>query len=712
MFLVANAVGGARKPITIDWLFGEGAKLYAPPWITWVRQHDLLVLEPSGKSFAEIDAATGKRRPVGSPSTLAAEFKKLGGSSARLEPPDEIDPNGRFGTYRLGSELVLLDLERSTFLRTGIKDAAVDARFSPNGKSLAYVLDHDLYVFDIDSRRSKRLTNDGGPTLLNGVLTWVYWEEIFLHQNTAYWWSPDSTRIAYFRTDESPVPRTTFVGFEPQYPETITQAYPKPGNANPAVKLGVISATGGDTTWVSPSGQYEYIAGVKWTSDGRLLLQTMNRALSDTTLWLADLAGGEPRRLVDDYQKFGDTNMDFFLLPGDTLIFPSGRSDYEHFYSIDLGRPSQPASPVTKGPWQIQSTPYVDEKRKVLYFTATYPTFLERQLLRIRSDGTGLTRISKERGSHYPVFSPDGAYYFDSHSSMEAPDSLTLHSADGRLLHTLANTDQRILYSVYRSPARYFTIAARDGFEMPALIRKPEGMKPGKRYPAILEIYGGPQAPTVTDSFDPGWAGSQKYPAGAFDQLFCDAGYVVLHVDNRSSTLISRKFVNQTKGSFYGESERNDFVDAARWLKKQSFIDPNRIGITGWSGGGGNTLNCMCRSTEFKAGIAGAPYVDPASYDTVYSEMLYGLPKDNPGGYARAPIWKDAKNLHGKLLLVWGTGDDNVHPQHEQRFVDACIKAGKTIQLMVYPMRKHGFDDVAAQKHRIKTYLEFWKANL
>jgi dipeptidyl-peptidase-4 len=198
----------------------------------------------------------------------------------------------------------------------------------------------------------------------------------------------------------------------------------------------------------------------------------------------------------------------------------------------------------------------------------------------------------------------------------------------------------------------------------------------------------------------------------AHDQLLSDNGYVVLNVDCRTAVFRGKKWINKYRGHLYGAPERNDFVDAARWIKKQPYADPDRVGVWGWSGGGGNTLNLLCHTNEFKAGVAGAPFVDPAYYDTLYSEQLFGLPKDNPKGYEDAAVWRYAKDLHGKLLLVWGSADNNVQQQQELAFVNACIAAGKQIQMIVFPNRGHGFGDKAASKYFYQAWLDFWKENL
>jgi dipeptidyl-peptidase 4 len=297
--------------------------------------------------------------------------------------------------------------------------------------------------------------------------------------------------------------------------------------------------------------------------------------------------------------------------------------------------------------------------------------------------------------------SPDPRYYFDTLSDIRTLPSLSLHTSDGKPVRVLAKPRPEVLPAGMQYP-ELLTIPAADGFPMPAQILKPANFDPQKKYPVILHIYGGPSAPTVSNS----WQRDMF-----FYNVLAQNGFVVTVIDNRAATGISKKLEN-TLVQNPAASETADLVAGVQWLKKQPWADPARFGVYGWSGGGSNTLNCMTRSQEFKAGISGAPVTDWLYYDSKWAEALVKTPQQNPKGYEQTSLVKRAGDLHGTLMIVFGTYDDNVHPQNEQAFMNALIEAGKPYESQIYPMRKHGFVDAPAEVHRDKAMLDFWKRSL
>jgi dipeptidyl-peptidase-4 len=346
----------------------------------------------------------------------------------------------------------------------------------------------------------------------------------------------------------------------------------------------------------------------------------------------------------------------------------------------------------------------IDEDRGLIYFTALEKSSIERQLYRIRFDGTGLDRISMEDGVHRTGFSPNGEYYLDTYSNSSTLPGLTLHKRDGTRVHTIAEPRSELLQGLNLQTPELFTIPAADGFPMPAQILKPKDFDPNKPYPLIFHVYGGPSAPTVFNQ----WQGSSLF----YDNLLLERGFLVVKFDHRSATAISKKLENRLRFMMSGPREIEDIVDGIRWLKSQSYVDPDRVGIWGWSGGGSFTLNAMTNTTEFKAGISGAPVTDWHYYDTKWGEFAMKRPQDNPDGYDKTSFVKSAKNLHGRLLLIHGTYDDNVHPQNSWHFIDELIKENIMFDMMFYPMRKHGFEDKPARIHRQTKMIEFWDNNL
>jgi dipeptidyl-peptidase-4 len=344
----------------------------------------------------------------------------------------------------------------------------------------------------------------------------------------------------------------------------------------------------------------------------------------------------------------------------------------------------------------------VDEKNGWIYFTALEQSSIERHLYRIRPDGSGFTRISKEPGTHRISMSPNAQYFLDRYSDVRTLPALRLHASDGAMRQTVAAARPELLEPYDVQFPELFTIPADDGFAMPAEVMKPKDFRADGKYPVVMFIYGGPAAPQVTNA----WQGDVLW-----NQLLLDAGYVVVKVDNRSATGINKDLEN-TVLKHLGEAETPDLVAAARWLKKQSWVDPARVGVWGWSYGGYMTLNLMTRSQEFKAGIAVASGADWRYYDSKWTEAAMRTPQENPAGYESTSLIPLAKQLHGRLLIVFGTYDDNVHPYNELAFVDALVAAQKRFDMMAYPMRKHGIADEAATLHLYRLMLDFWKANL
>jgi len=725
-----TTVAGQDERLTLEWIFSEEGKAAAAiPQFAWIETgHAILYddrLPKAERTLESFDPATGTRERLVDPEKILAAM------SATLYPdeppekpleeigwPDAVDPRGLWVAYEKNDAVLLLDLRSSELVRVGRSGGeAKSPRFSPDGASLAFVQDNDLHVRDLASGKEKRLTEDGSDTLLNGTLSWVYWEEVFGRVDRGYWWAPDSSAIAYLQTDDSVVDVAHFVDFKPQMPRVIEQRYPKAGRRNPRVRAGVVDLGTGKTTWVDlGSYPYEYLVRVRWLPDGgRVAVQTLDRPQTRLDLFFADAGTGEVRHVLTETDP-GWVNLHddlTFLRDRSEFLWVSERDGYAHFYLF--GTDGAMRRQITRGPWALrasagvpwlrQATAYVDEEAGWLYFTALEKSPTEIQLYRIHLDGSGMERITRVDGTHRIAFRPDGRYYLDAQSAIDRMPSLTLHRADGTPVSEVAAARPETVARFDLQPRELFTIPAGDGFPMPACLLRPRGFDPQQRYPVVIYVYGGPSAPTVANA----WGGSAR---DYDEQLLADEGFAVLRVDNRSATAQSKKLENLILKQGYGSVELGDLLDAVRWLKQQRWVDPSRIGIWGWSGGGCYTLLAMTSSAEFRAGIAVAAVSDWRYYDSIWTEAFMKRPQDNPEGYDKTSNALRAKDLKGRLLLVHGTYDDNVHPQNAWRFADELIEAGITFDMMIYPMRKHGIRDDAAQKHLYATMLEFWKRNL
>lgn len=708
--------------LTLEWIFSdEGRSVASVPSHVWLADGKLMMydgrLPAEQRAFEVLDPKTGERRKaVDMAAALASLNALVPATPARqvIAWPQSFDASGRRALYVFNGDLFVLELAKARFSRvTNTKDEERAGEFSPDGNKLAFVRKNDLYAIDLDTLSETRLTRDATDTLLNGTLSWLYWEEIFGRRDIGFWWSPDSKALAYLQTDESAVPLSTFVDFQPDTPRVITQRYPKAGMPNPRVRLGMVDVNGKATTWVNINDRpFEYILRAKWLPDSRRLsVQTLTRDQHELSLYFADRDTGKAERILTDTNP-GWINIhdDLYFLSDGHFLWASERDDNYHLYRYSMD--GRLVNQITRGPWSLStsaSVPWVrsavaaiDESNGWIYFTSMEHSPIERHIYRIKFDGSGMRRLSTSPGIHRMSMSPDVQFYLHTFSDARTLPSLTLRRSDGQEQLSLAKPRMELLAGFGLQHPELISIPAKDGFQMPTRVLKPKAFRNDRRYPVILYVYGGASSPTVANAWQ---------SAGLYDQLLTREGYIVIRVDNRAATAISKRLENTVIGRV-GEPETEDLVDATKWLKAQTWVDPDRVGVWGWSNGGWCTLNLMTRSKEFKAGIAVAPVTDWRFYDTKWSEAFLKTPQENPEGYARTSVVKRADRLHGRLLLVQGSYDDNVHPQHVQAFTDELIKAGKLFDLMIYPMRGHGIADREATVHLYRTMLDFWKRNL
>ena len=710
-----------RPTLTTEWIVSQGRKVSDVPSFVWLEDGTAILddvrLPESRQTFERLDPATARRTQILDMKRAVASLKSIApgaGVQIALPWPVAFNHAGKQALYVFDGDIFLLDLDSSTFSRlTQTPEEEKDPQFSPNGRFISFVRANNIYVWDLSAKKETQLTRDGSQTTLNGTLSWVYWEEIFGRHDTGYWWSPDSQSIAYLQTDETGVPVSTFVDFSPVDTRLIHQAYPKAGEQDPVVRVGVVAVDSGSTHWIPVTDKpYEWLLRVNWLPDGKQLsFETLDRSQKELGLYLSDREGTGVRRLLTETDpEWVNINDDLYFLRDGHFLWASERDGFMHLYRYAAD--GTLVNQVTKGDWAMvsslggaywvrQAVVGIDQAKSWIYFTALKDGSVERQLYRINSDGSGLKRISTEPGTHAIGMSLDARFYFDTYSNIRTLPALRLHAADGELKEVIAAPRPELLPPDLQYP-QLSTIPAKDGFSMPAQILKPKGFDPTRRYPVILHIYGGPSAPTVVDQ----WQNETL-----FDNLLASKGYIAVAIDNRAATAISKTLEN-TFAVSPGAGETADLVAGIRWLKTQPWVDGSRVGVWGWSGGGTNTLNLMTRSKEFKAGIAGAPVTDWHFYDSKWVEAFMKLPQDNAAAYESASLIPRARDLHGSLLLIYGTYDDNVHPQNEEAFMNALIAAGKPYQVELFPMRKHGFVDEPALIQRYNAMLAFWEKNL
>lgn len=721
--IVATPLAAQPERLTVDWLFSEdGQAARALPQHTWLADGTLVVYDlrrpVADRTLERVDPRSGRRRALVDADDAIAEMNRVIEPEEPIDElgwPDEFGPDGRHAVYERDGDLYLLDLQKAELRPVAVGPATEEApRFSPDGRLLAFVRNNDLYVHALADGSETRLTSDGSDTLKNGSVSWVYWEELLNRSNRGYSWAPDSSAIAYLQSDESMVGEMHYVDFEPSLPRVIHQRHPKAGSANPRVRAGIVTIDEPRTTWID-LGTYphEYLARVKWLPDSaRVAVQTLNRPQTKLDLFIADAASGEARHLLRETDE-GWVNVHddlHFLADDDGFLWLSERDGHAHLYHYDMQ--GELIRQVTRGNWALKSSggpdsmdravAHVDPASGWTWFTALEKHSTERHLYRVRLDGSGLERLTREDGSHAIWFAPGGDRYLAQHSSFTEPPSLALHAADGEPLATVAEPEIAHVERFDLRAPELFSVRAADGYEMPATLQKPRDFDPSRRYPVVIYVYAGPSAPTVGNAWS---TRARSY----YHQLLLDDGIVVFQVDNRSAAGRSKTDANVILEQLYGPVELADLLDAVEWLKAEPWVDGDRVGIWGWSGGGTMTLSAMTGSDEFAAGVAVAGVTDWRYYDTIYTERYMRRPGDNPEGYDSTSLVQKAGDLHGRLFIVHGTYDDNVHPQNTWAFADELIDAGILFDMMIYPMRKHGISDDEAQAHLYRSMREFWR---
>jgi len=722
LILVAFPVLAQDKLLTIDDIFDPVKKVNfsgTPPTIRWLKdgKHYLLANDPSKRDLPrlqKVDAATGETTPFLDNAKMQASFAALGGVTAQ----DSRELASR-GSYLMNSaenallinyanDLFYYELNGGKATRlTNNPEEEVGETFSPDGKMVGFVRNNNMYVLELASVRERRLTTEGSPKILNGRLDWVYQEELYGRGNfEAYWWSPDSSMLAYLRLDENPVPEYPVVDHIPLEQVLELTAYPKTGDPNPLVRLGVVNSAGGSTRWMDT---YKYqpsdllVSRVSWTPDSKkVVYQAQNREQTFLDLNFADARDGKATNVLHETTKawVGAIGNPSWLKDG-SFIWQSERTGWRHLYHY--APDGRLLHQVTSGNWEVRSFEGVDEDKGVAYFGSTEHSPIATQAYRIKLDGSGMTRLTASEGSHTVDVSPAFNFFIDRWSDVNNPTQVRLFNIDGKVVRAIDENKLQSLSQYKLGKAELLQVKTRDGFTMEAMMIKPPDFDPGKKYPVMEFIYGGPHAPQVRDAW-----GSTTY---MWHQLLAQKGYIIWVCDNRSA---SGKGVESAWPVYrnFGELELRDVEDGLTWLKSQPYIDGSRIGIWGWSFGGFMTSYALTHSQSFKLGISGGTVADWRNYDSIYTERYMLTPQNNFEGYKRSSPVTAAKDLHGKLLLIHGAIDDNVHMANTVQFVYELQKAGKQFQLMVYPKSRHGVTDPLLVKHMRQMMTDYIVANL
>jgi dipeptidyl-peptidase-4 len=683
---------------------GRGGIAIGGRWVDGGQGYTRNERNPKGGSeIVRYDTATGKREVLMSMEQLIPpqlgkplQFSEYTSSDDAKQVLFATNPR-RTMIRKTAYDYWVLNKTDSSWRRLGgnSNSGLLYAKLSPDGTRVAYVRENNLYVEDIRSGAIRQLTSDGTNMIINGTSDWVYEEEFYLRDG--FQWSPDGQRIAYFQFDQSGVPEFALVNYtDTLYPVITRYPYPKAGQTNAAVRIGIVSAAGGPTRWVKAPGdpRNTYIPRMGWAANSReVILQHLNRLQNTNNVLLANAETGEVRHMFRDQDEaWVDVNSNFvWLEKGERLLFTSERDGWRHAYAVSR---EGEARLITTEPFDLVSISGIDEAGGWLYYIASPENATQRYLYRSRLDGSGKTeRVTpaNARGTHTYNISPDCRWAFHSYSKFDTPGvSDLIHLPDHRAVRVLQdNADLKAKVApMLAGRTELLQVEVGEGVKLDGWLIKPGNFDPSKKYPIIVNVYGEPAATTVNDS----WGGTGRILLAAL----ADDGYLLASFDNRGTPSPKGRAWRKVIYGSVGVLASKEQAAALRALAtSHPYVDLTRVGVYGWSGGGSMTLNLMFRSPElYKVGVAGAPVPDQTLYDSIYQERYMGLPQENAEGYKTGSPITFAQGLQGKLLIIHGTGDDNVHFQGTQRLLNKIIELNKQFNFMEYPNRSHGISGV------------------
>ncbi len=580
----------------------------------------------------------------------------------------------------------LYDMNSETVVQVADGNRLRNVKFSPNGKSIAYLKnDNNLYAYHIDNDKEIRLTKDGSFNILNGHFGWVYEEEFGSYD--AYRWSPDNNYIAFVRDDETFVKQFPMIDELPNYPVVKYHHYPKVGENNPVLNIGVVNVNTKRTKWMDLSASEEmYHPRMEWlannqTDSGKqeLVITRINRHQNRLELLRYDVKKGKGNLFwTDESEAWVNLTDDLFFLKDGSFITLSEHSGYQHIYHYD--KHGTLINTVTSGDWEVSGITTFDEDNNKIYFTGKKESVIESNIYSVKIDGSDFKLLSQKLGSHRIRFSPTNSYYIDYYSTANSAMTISLYQADGTKFRELSTTDNEQFEEYGFSDVKFIQIPTTDDSTLlNAMIALPRDFDPSKKYPVIVYGYSGPGSQVVANRQGRLW---NKY--------LNQEGYITFAIDPRGTGGRGTAFKYLAYKDI-GKWVAHDQVEGAKYLSSLPYVDESRIGIWGWSGGGYMTALCMTKGApHFKVGVAVASVTDFRLYDTIWTERYMGLLTENEAGYDSASVLNYADKLQGKLLLVHGTGDDNVHQQNSLQLMDEFVKADKQADILLYANRNHG----------------------
>ena len=681
-----------REPITYELVHGSKRLSlggFPSSNVTWLDDEKYLQRESAG--WKVVDAATGQQADWYDQSKLSAALQNVEGVSEtdahRMAEGGWIESINSLRTvvFHHKDQLIRITLEGEDIsIVGGVPEKLELSTLSPTGSGLAFIRDNELWVADFAADTLRQLTHDAGPRIRNGKADWVYFEEVYSRKWQAYRWSPDGGKLAYQQFND-----TNVSAFRIADHTTVTQAfetenYPKAGEPNPTVRLGVVAMTGGDTVWMDSSSYNAddlLVTHFNWYPDGNsLYCYAQNRIQTWLDVLQCGAGDGHSHVLLRDQTAAWVENPgDVTFLSDGSFLFFSERSGWRHLYRVSSDGVN--VTPVTEGEWEVRNLLAVSEDESAAIVSGTKDSHIAENAYKISlADSAGkVTRMTAEEANHSIVASTHGGFLLDSWSSLHQPPTVVLRNKDGREIRVVEEPIVIPEENYSFGNVEIKDVPMADGSATSAIFVYPPNFDSTQQYPVWLKTYAGPHAPGVKNAW------SARLP----EQLLANHGIVVVIFDPRSASGRGAQSAWLAYQQL-GVEETKDLVSLCDWLAAESWVDAARIGLSGHSYGGYFTSYAMTHCNRLCAGIAGAPVTDWANYDTIYTERYMSTPQKNPDGYKASSVIEAAGKLQGRLLLLHGLKDDNVHPENSLQLVHALQDSGKQFDLMLYPTSRHG----------------------
>ena len=716
LLLAASPLAAQKKAVTLQDVF-MNRSFFAPrmPGLQWLADgshYTYLKTDGGVRSIWKVDASSGDESKLVDGATLM-----LPGDGEPLKFQSyEWSENQRFIIFTIEERNIWRRSTIGTYAVYDVENGRLHAlpehpegvmnvKVSPDGSRVGYVFADNIHVMDLASGVETQLTDDATEHVHNGRFGWVYEEEFSMVDG--WQWSPDGARIAFWQEDERDVREFTMTNFMPLYHDYVRIRYPKPGEKNPVEKIGVIDLATRGVVWMDLGEDSDVcIPRMSWTGDpSTVCIYRMNRVQNRIELLFGDITTGKTRVVMTETSPTGWIGVEdgawlHFLKKNKQFIWASERDGFNHLYLYDYS--GKLIRQITSGNWEVTDVLGVTPDEKTLYYLSTEVSPLERHLYRIGIDGDDKERLTEETGWHSVDMSPTCALYFDSWSSVHSPAQRGLYDGDGDEVRALPSMDPAVYDEYYWSEKELFTVTTSDGLTLDCSMLKPANFDPSKKYPVFFDVYGGPGTQAVRNSWP-----------GTLQQWYASEGFIVIQADNRGSSGRGTAFKHAVYRQL-GKWEVNDYVEVAKYLSTLPYVNAERIGMWGWSYGGYmSALTMLLGADYFHAAVAIAPVTEWTMYDTIYTERYMQTPEMNPDGYKVGSCLEHADKLAGKLLVIHGGLDDNVHLQNTLRFVDRLEEAGKQFDMRIYPNGDHGV--AGGFKSRLglfQYYMDFMKEHL